>query len=216
MGQGLSQGGLAVGAVFMVAVPIGGFQDQQVAGIGRIRVRENGGVFAAQVSGKGDAGGGAAWAGRERKLDKAGTQNVAGVFHGKENAVFKAEGIVQFKPSGQVIDSGFHGPDPGVHALRNGHGIPEHRGKQGLGGMRADNLPFKPGIDKVRHPAGVVDVGMGEKQIIDGRWRHRPLVKGQHGVMALGNAAVHQEIDTGGLDQVAGAGDAVFGADVGD
>jgi hypothetical protein len=34
--------------------------------------------------------------------------------------------------------------------------------------------------------------------------------------MALGNAAVHQEIDFGRLDKVAGAGDAVFGADVGD
>ena len=40
--------------------------------------------------------------------------------------------------------------------------------------------------------------------------------------MALGNAAVHQEIDAAGfrmglgLDQAAGAGDAVYGADVGD
>jgi hypothetical protein len=42
------------------------------------------------------------------------------------------------------------------------------------------------------------------------------LVKGQHRIMALVNAAVHQEIDFGRLDKVAGAGDAVFGADVGD
>ena len=38
--------------------------------------------------------------------------------------------------------------------------------------------------------------------------------------MALGNAAVHQEIDAAGVrrdpDQAAGAGDAVFRADVGD
>ena len=54
MVQGLCQGGLAVGPFFVVPVAIGGFQDQQVAGIGRVRVREDRGVFATQVSGKRD------------------------------------------------------------------------------------------------------------------------------------------------------------------
>ena len=83
--QGLCQDGLAVDAVFVVPVGIGGFQDQQVTGIGQIRVRKNRGVFAAQVPGKGDAKCGSArvvWI-EKRKLDKAGAQDVAGIFKGK-------------------------------------------------------------------------------------------------------------------------------------
>jgi hypothetical protein len=76
--------------------------------------------------------------------------------------------------------------------------------------MGAQNLAGKPGIDQVRDPAGVVDVSMGEKQVIHGGRGHGPLVEGQYRILALGNAAVHQEVDTGGLDEVAGAGDTVF------
>jgi len=107
-----------------------------------------------------------------------------------------------------------------VRAVRKRHGIPEHWGQESKGGVGADDLAGKPGIDQVRDPAGVVDVGMGEKQVVDGRRWHRPLVERQHGIMALGNAAVHQKIDTAGfrrrgLDEVAGAGDTILSADVG-
>jgi hypothetical protein len=59
---------------------------------------------------------------------------------------------------------------------------------------------------------------MGEKQKVDGSRRHREPVEVYLRIMALGNAAVHQDGDAAAavvklkLDQVAGAGDAGFGA----
>jgi hypothetical protein len=41
-------------------------------------------------------------------------------------------------------------PDPSVDAGRKRHGIPEHvGGQQGFGGMGAEDLAFKPGINNV-------------------------------------------------------------------
>jgi len=86
----------------------------------------------------------------------------------------------------------------------------------------ADDLTAEPGIDQVRDPADVIDVGMGEKQKVDVCRRHRELVERHLRVMALGNAAVHQDIDAAAAvvrlktDQVAGAGDAGFSAEMGD
>ena len=54
MVQGVCQGGQAVGPVFVVPVSVGGFHDQEITGVGRVRVRDDGGVVAAQVSGKRD------------------------------------------------------------------------------------------------------------------------------------------------------------------
>jgi hypothetical protein len=85
----------------------------------------------------------------------------------------------------------------------------------------ADDLTGKTGIDQVRDPADVIDVGMGEKQKVDVCRRHRELVEGYLRIMALGNAAVHKNGDAVAavvrlkLDQVAGAGDAGFGAEMG-
>ena len=53
----------------------------------------------------------------------------------------------------------------------------------------------RPGVDLVRDPADVIDVGMGQKQVIDVCQRHRELAKGHQRIMALGNAAVHQDGD---------------------
>jgi len=62
---------------------------------------------------------------------------------------------------------------------------------------------------------------MGEKQKVDVRRRHREPVERHLRVMALGNAAVHQDIDATAvvrlkLNQVAGAGDAGFSAQMGE
>ena len=215
MGKGLIERLETLGPVFVVAVPVGGLQDEHIAGVGRIRVRQNGGVAAAQIAGKGDAAGGSGRAGKG-KLDKAGAQDVPGVFQVEGDAVFEAEGVVELESPGQLLDAGFHGADLPVAAVGKGHGVPEHGHQQGLGGVGADDLAAEAGIDEIRHPPDVVDVGMGEKQVIDPFRRHRPLLERQHGVMALGDAAVHQDVDTGVLDEVAGAGDAVSGAEVGD
>jgi hypothetical protein len=148
---------------------------------------------------------------------------VAGVFQGKADVVFQGEGFVQLKSPGQVIDLFFHGPDLAVGPIGKRHGIFEHGQEQGFGAVGADDLTAKPGIYQVRDPADVIDVGMGEKQKVDVCRRHRELVEGYLRIMALGNAAVHQDGDAVAaavvrlkLDQVAGAGDAVFGAEMGD
>ena len=88
--------------------------------------------------------------------------------------------------------------------------------------MGADDLTGKTGIDQVRDPADVIDVGMGQKQVVDVCRRYRELVEGYLRIMAMGNAAVHQDSDAAAamfrlnLDQVAGAGDAGFGTQMGD
>jgi len=95
-------------------------------------------------------------------------------------------------------------------------------GFQGFCAVGADDLTTEPGIDQVRDPADVIDVGMGEKQKVDLCQRHRELVEGHLRIMALGNAAVHQDGDAAAavvrlkLDQVAGAGNAGFSAQMGD
>lgn len=45
-------------------------------------------------------------------------------------------------------------------------GIAEHGRQQRLGGMGADDLAAEPGIDQVRHPADMIDMGVGQKQIV--------------------------------------------------
>ncbi len=74
--------------------------------------------------------------------------------------------------------------------------------------LGADDLTTERGIDQVRNPADVIDVGMGEKQKVDLCRRHREPVEGHLRVMVLGNAAVHQDGDAAAavvrlkLDQV--------------
>ncbi len=146
---------------------------------------------------------------------------MAGVFQGKGDAVSQGEGVVQLKSPGQIVDLFFQGPDLGTGPVGKRHGIPKHGQEQGFGAVGADNLTGKPGIDQVRDPADVIDVGMGEKQKVDVRRRHREPVERHLRIMALGNAAVHQDVDAAALvrlnlNQVAGAGDAGFGTQMGD
>lgn len=104
--------------------------------------------------------------------------------------------------------------------IRKRNGVAEHGHKQGIGGMCADYLAFNPGIDQVRHPADMIDMGVGQIKIVNFVGWDRKLVKGQHRVIALGGAAVDQDIDAIGgtrpdLYQVTGTGDAVFRAEMG-
>jgi hypothetical protein len=70
--------------------------------------------------------------------------------------------------------------------------------------------------DQFRHPPDVVDVGVGEEKKVDlpgGDW---PGGDGRDVVTALGKAAVDQNVQTVGLQQMAGAGDGVLSAEVGE
>ncbi|EIM64112.1 hypothetical protein [Desulfobacter postgatei] len=57
-------------------------------------------------------------------------------------------GAAEFR-RGRVVDPGLHVPDPSVEPGRKRHGTPEHGGQQGFGGMGAEDLAFKPGINNV-------------------------------------------------------------------
>ncbi len=61
----------------------------------------------------------------------------------------------------------------------------QHGNKQSLGGMGADDLAAEPGIDQVRHSAYVIDVGVGQKQIMYVVYRNGKPVKGQLGIIAI-------------------------------
>ena len=143
-----------------------------------------------------------------------------GVAQLEGDLVFEGEGFVEFEAPGEIIDAIFQVLDLFVGSLGKGHGIAEHRQQQGLGGMGADDLAFKACIDQIRYPADMINMGMGQKQIADVGRRHGELCKRQFRVISVGGAAVHQDIDASGgtrmgFYEVAGTGDAFFGAEMG-
>ena len=77
-----------------------------------------------------------------------------------------------------------------------------------------DDFTFKAILDQFRHPSDVIDMGMGEKQVVDPVRRNRPVFDTYARIVALGQAAVHHDIQTVRLKQVAGAGNAVFGTEM--
>ena len=86
--------------------------------------------------------------------------------------------------------------------------------------MGADDLAPEAGFDQVRHAADVVDMGVGQEEVVDFFGRYGKLVERKLRIAALGFAAVHQDVDTVGrsrmgFDEVAGAGDTFFGAEMG-
>jgi hypothetical protein len=64
--------------------------------------------------------------------------------------------------------------------------------------MGADDLAPESGIDEVRDSADVIDVGMGEKEVVDLTGLNRELVKGQLRGIAIGRAAIDKDVYAGG------------------
>ncbi len=62
----------------------------------------------------------------------------------------------------------------------------------------------------------MVDMRMGQKKKVQLIGSDRPTVHGCSGIMALAEAAVHHDVQTLYLQQMAGTGDAFFSADVDD
>ena len=222
-------------------IAVGGFQDEQVAGVGRVGVREDRGISAAQVAGEEHSVSAASTVG-EGEEDETGAENVAGVLELEGYAVFQCEDFVEFEPPGEVVYQGFEvliaqlpsrgslpvilfpvAPPLGriIVPVREGHGVTEHGEEEGLGGMGTDDLAPEAGLDQVRHPADVVDMGVGEEEVVDIFGRDGKPVERQLRIIALGSAAVDQDVDAvrrsgTGLDEVAGAGDTVLRAEMGD
>ncbi len=70
----------------------------------------------------------------------------------------------------------------------------EHGDKKCLCPMGADYLTVKTGINEVGHPADMINVGVGEKQIINFFRCHGKGFKGQLRIMAHGFSAVHKNV----------------------
>ncbi|VTR64129.1 hypothetical protein DESC_140005 [Desulfosarcina cetonica] len=82
--------------------------------------------------------------------------------------------------------------------------------------MRANDFALETIPDQFRQSADVIDVSMGEKQVIDLGGFDRPALHGRFRIVALGHAAIHHDVQAICLEQVAGTGDTVFGAEMGD
>lgn len=103
---------------------------------------------------------------------------------------------------------------------REGHGVAEHGEQEGLGGVGADDLAPEAGFDQVRHAADVVDMGVGQEQVVEFFGRYGKPGKRQFRITALGFTAIHQDVDVvrlagSGFDEMAGAGHTVFCAEMG-
>lgn len=99
------------------------------------------------------------------------------------------------------------------------HGIAEHGQQQFFGGMSTDNFAPEAGFDQFRHAANMVDVGVGQEQIVDFVGWYGKLGERQFRIVALGASTVHHDIDAVGragmgFDKMAGAGDTVFCAEM--
>lgn len=64
------------------------------------------------------------------------------------------------------------------------------------------DLPFKPFTEQPRQIPDVVDMGMGEQHVVNGRRRHRPGLHGHSPIISLHGAAIHQDIEPLRLHQV--------------
>jgi len=85
--------------------------------------------------------------------------------------------------------------------------------------MGTDYLTVKASLNEIRHPSNMINVGMGEKQILNMFRCHRKSAKGQFRIFALGLSAIHKDIHrtaTGPRDlhQVTRAGDTFFCAEM--
>ncbi len=125
------------------------------------------------------------------KPDKAGAQYMPGIVLGEGDAFFQGEGLVQLKAPGKVVNGRFEFFCLPVGSAREGQSVVEHGQKQGLCGMGANDFTLKPGFYEIRYPANVVNMSVGEKEVVDlCRW-HRELIKGQFRVVTLGFATVY-------------------------
>ena len=212
--QQFLQGFDAVFSARVDAIAIGRFEDKQITRLGRVGVGQDGGIAAAEVAGEDHPEIFALMVG-EAEQDKARAEDMPGIAQLEGDPLFQGERLVEFKAPGELVDAVKRRPFIGER-----HGIAEHGQEQRLGGMGADDLAVKAGVDQGRHPADMVDMGMGKKQIADCiGWDGKP-GKGQLRVIAVGGTAVDQDIDVVGgarlgLYQVTGTGDAVFCTEMG-
>jgi hypothetical protein len=96
-------------------------------------------------------------------------------------------------------------------------GIRQHDSQQVGGGGRGVNLTVKTRRNQFGQQAAVVDVGVSQqdKSDIPGKELEGLRIQLVGLAAALEHAAIHQEFDLPGFDQVAGAGDLLGGTEEG-
>ena len=139
---------------------------------------------------------------------------MAGAFQFEVYAVGEVEGFTVFKSPRKLVDRLPKTIGRPVGSSGKCHGVGQHWRQQGLGGMGTDDLALESVFDQLGYTTDVIDVGVGEKQVVDFSGRNGPLVHGVLRIAPLGQAAVDHDVEAVQLKEVAGAGDAVFGADM--
>ena len=91
-------------------------------------------------------------------------------------------------------------------------GVQEHDVHEVRRQARREDLAVEALLDEHGHPAGVVDVGVGDEDIVDAPRREGELLIADL-VPALLQTAVHQDLLAVDLQTVAAAGDALVGAE---
>ena len=94
--------------------------------------------------------------------------------HLELNALFQVKGLAKFKPPGQVVDGLFDAADNLLLHPGKLHGVGQHGVKQRFRRVGADDFTLEALLDEFRYAADMVNVGMGEEQVIDLCRLHRP------------------------------------------
>lgn len=226
----------AGGAVFVVAVAVGAFEDETVGALGRARVGQQGRIGSAEVAAEDDAFAALARAGGEGRgrggiaLDVGRPKDVArGLQTNGERARVILENLVPCSV-GHLDDTGAdlreHAFDEaGVARKADLERVFEYFGQHQRRRRRAQDRPVEAGREELRDAADVVDMNVGDYQRaemrdgkVDGA-RVGPAAPG--GFVSLKEAAVDEDAGFGPTravqgELVAGAGDAGDGAVVGE
>jgi hypothetical protein len=174
---------------FVQPVAVGGFHDHQIGRVRCFGIDQDGRVRCTQISGKStDAP--LLWSWKRMKLEPRMCPARPNL---ERDAFFQVEGLAIFKSPRQVVDGPCDPADKPARESGKFHGIGQHGVKQGLGGVGTDDFALKALLDQFRHPADVIDVGMGEKQVVDFGRRYGPVADSRARFAALGQAAVHHD-----------------------
>ena len=129
---------------------------------------------------------------------------------------FEFKDLMIFKAPGEVFDPVREFFDLFLIKAPKAHGVGEHGDKKGLCRVGADDFTCKTVLEKVGKPANMVNMGVGQKEVIDVPRLNRPVRNGNGRVIPLGNAAVDHDMYSCRLKEMTGPGDAVFSAKMSD
>ena len=127
--------------------------------------------------------------------EEAGSQNVAGAFQFEAHTVGKIEGFTVFEAPRKVVDVSHDAIGCAFGHRRKLHGVRQHGGQERLGGMGADDFALELPVDQLGYTADMVDVSVGEEQVVNLVRRDGPLVHGLLGIVSLGQAAIDHDVE---------------------